>query len=154
MQEVDNLLPLQREMIITFDHNVKHSLLEHIWAVNIQGYNISIAKAHLSNSQLNYRHQYVVGFRGFHHKITESQALRLLRPYGGMTCYFHQNLAFIAFKSADQMHSVCRLRLYTKDDRLLTGRPKFASNEDQLQTHMPTNTLSKCKAMSSHTNDM
>src|SRR6266498_6003471 len=52
------------------------------------------------------------------------------------------------------MHSVCRLRLYTDEDRLLTGRPRFDSCKDQLQPQMSSNTFSKCKAMSSHTNDM
>ena len=101
IQEVDNLPPTQKEILITFDNNAKHSLLDNIWAVNIQGHNISIAKAHLTNSQLDYRKKYVAGFKGFNHKITESQALRLLRLYGGISCYFQQNLAYITFKSAD-----------------------------------------------------
>ncbi len=79
---------MQRELLITFNHNAKQSLLDQIRAVNIYGYNISIARAHLTDSQLKYRQQFVVGFRGFHYQTTESQALRLLRPYGGMTCYF------------------------------------------------------------------
>jgi len=54
---------------------------------------------------------------------------------------------------ADQMHSVCRLRLYTEDDRLLTGHPQFVSKEKQLQIQMPNNTTPKCTAMLSHTNE-
>jgi len=49
IQEVDNLSLMQRELIITFDKHAKHSLLARIWAVNIQGYNIFITSAHLSN---------------------------------------------------------------------------------------------------------
>jgi len=153
IQDVDNLPTMQRELLITFNHKAKISLLDHIWAVNVQGYNISIARAHLSDSQLKYRQQYVIGFRGFHYQTTESQALRLLRSYGGMTCYFQQNLAFVAFKSADQMHSVCRLRIYTEDDRLLTGHPRFVRNDEQLQDQPTTRTSSSCKAMSIHTYD-
>jgi len=33
-------------------------------------------------------------------------------------------MAYIAFKTDEQMQSVCRLRLYTDDNRLLTGRPR------------------------------
>ena len=70
-----------------------------------------------------------------------------------MTCYFQQNLAFVTFKLADQIHSVCRLRIYTKDDRLLTGRPRFASHKEQLQAQKPNITSNSCRAMSTHTND-
>ena len=101
MQEVENLPSTQREILLTFTHDAKHSLLDHIWTVNIQEHNISIAKAHLTISQLEYRQQYVVRFKGFNYKTTASQALRLLRPYGGMSYYFQQNIAYIAFKSAD-----------------------------------------------------
>ncbi len=156
IQEVNNLPSTQREILITFDHYAKLSLLDHIWSVNIKGHNISIAKAHLSISQLDYRQHYVVGFKGFNHKTTESQALRLLRPYGSMSCHFHNNLAYIAFKSADQMHAVCRLRLYTDDDRLLSGRPRFSSKQEQLQppeTNLP-NITQTCKAMSTHTSNL
>ncbi len=41
-----------------------------------------------------------------------------------MSCYLYQNIAYIAFKTEEQMHSVCNLRLYTEDDRLLSGRPR------------------------------
>ncbi len=54
IQEVDKLPPIQREILITFNNNAKISLLDNIWIVNIQGHNISIAKAHLTNSQLDY----------------------------------------------------------------------------------------------------
>ena len=126
LQEVDYLPLTHREVLCTFASSANLRLLEHIWAVNIQGYNISIANAQFSAQQLDYRKHYVVGFRGFHYQTTESQALRLLRPYGGMTCYFHQNLAYIGFKTYDQMIAACQLRLYTDDDRLLTGRPRIA----------------------------
>ncbi len=43
-----------------------------------------------------------------------------------MSCYFHQNIAYIAFKTAEQMYSVCDLRLYAEDDRLLSGRPRVS----------------------------
>ncbi len=128
LQEIDNLPPHRREILCYFDSSANSRLLEHIWAVNIQGYNISIAKAHFTDRQLEYRKQFVAGFRGFHYKTTESQALRKFRPYGGMSCYFHQNLAYIAFKTYDQMVAACQLRLYTDDDRLLTGRPRLARN--------------------------
>src|SRR6266498_3819703 len=154
IQEVEHLPPNRREIIITFDRYAKHSLLDNIWAVNIRGYNISIAKAHLNDSQLDYRKTYVVGFKGFHHKTTESQALRLLRPYGGMTCYFHQNFAYIAFKSEAQMQAVCNLRLYTDDDRLLTGRPRFQSRPDEAILSTNNNHVPKRKAMSTHTHDL
>ena len=127
IQEVENLPPTQREVIITFDSEARLSLLDQIWAVNIKGHNISIAKASLTDSQLDYRKKYVVSFKGFHYRTTESQALRLIRPYGGMYCHFHQNIAYVAFKSSDQMHAVCGLRLYTDDGRLLSGRPRFHS---------------------------
>ncbi len=71
-----------------------------------------------------------------------------------MSCYFHQNLAFIAFKSADQMQSVCQLRLYTEDDRLLTGRPCFLSKQKLSQTPLINNLTSNHEVMSSHTNDL
>ena len=123
IQELANLPSTQRELLITFDHHARINLLDHIWAVNISRYNIPLARAHFSDSQLDYRKIHVAGFKRFNYKTTESQALRIFRPYGGMTCHFQQNLAFIAFKTADQMHSVCKLRLYTDDNRLLTGRP-------------------------------
>ncbi len=50
IQKVNNLPPTQRELLIMFDNNAKHSLLNNIWTVNIQGHNISIANAHLTNS--------------------------------------------------------------------------------------------------------
>ncbi len=124
IQDIKNLSPTQREILIIFDKNVRISLLDHIWAVNIRRYNISMAKAHLTDSQLDYRKLHVAGFKGFNYKTTESQALRVFRPYGGMSCVFHQNLAYIAFRTAEQMHSVCQLRLYTEDNRLLTGCPR------------------------------
>ncbi len=43
-----------------------------------------------------------------------------------MTCYFHQNLAYIAFKTYDQMIFACRLRLYTDEDRLITGKLRLS----------------------------
>ncbi len=72
LKEVDNLPAHQREILCTFNASAKIQLLKHIWAVNVQGYNLSIAKAHLPNAQLEYRKQYVAGFRGFNYKITES----------------------------------------------------------------------------------
>ena len=77
IQEVEQLPPTRREILITFDDQAKLSLLNHIWSVNIQGYNISIAQSHLPESQLDYRKKHVAGFKGFHYKTTESQALRL-----------------------------------------------------------------------------
>ena len=109
----------------------KLSLLNHIWTVNIQGYNISIAQSYLTDSQLEYRKIHVAGFKGFYYKTTESQALRLFRLYGGMSCYFHQNIVYVAFQTADQMHAVCHLRLFMEDDRLLTGCPRFFSKQEQ-----------------------
>ena len=143
IQEVANLPSTQREVLCTFDTTANLRLLDHIWAVNIQGYNISLAKAHYNNHQLAYRKHHVAGFRGFNYKTTESQALRTFRPYGGMTYYFHQNLAYIAFKFHEQMIAACNLRLYTDDDRLLTGRPRidryspstFASDNTQNSQH-------------------
>ena len=125
MQEVDNLPAPQWEILCTFNPATNFRLLNSIWAVNVQGYNLSITKAHLTTTQLDYRKQHVAGFRGFNHRTTESQALRLFRPYGGMSGYFHQNIAYIAFKTYDQMMSACRLRLYTDDDRLITGKPRL-----------------------------
>ena len=69
----------------------------------------------MTDQQLDYRKLHVAGFRGFAHTVTASQALRILRPYGGMTCYFHQNVAYVAFKTEDQMHNVYSLRLYTDE---------------------------------------
>jgi len=109
VQEVEHLPLTHREVLCTFDSDANLKLLQHIWAVNIQGYNISIANAQFSDQQLDYQKKYVAVFRGFHYRFTESQALRLLRPYGGMTCYFHQNLAYIGFKTYDQMIAACRL---------------------------------------------
>ncbi len=77
IQEVDNLPHPRREVLCTFDPSANHRLIAHIWAVNIRGYNLSIANARFSDQQLDYRKQYVVSFRGFTYQITESQALRL-----------------------------------------------------------------------------
>ena len=126
-------------------------MLDNIWAVNIRGYNILLAKTHLTNTQLEYRKLHVAGFKGFNYKTTESQALRIFRPYGGMTCHFHQNLAFIAFKTADQMHSVCQLRLYTDDNRLLTGRPRVNRANDSPGSSPYTKYTLTSKAMSTQT---
>jgi len=71
-----------------------------------------------------------------------------------MSYYFHQNIAFIAFKSVEQIQSVCRLRLYTEDDHLLTGRPHFLSNQPQLQTPLTNNQPLNRKAITSHTNEL
>ncbi len=62
LQEDDNLLSSQRKILYTFHLTTNLRLLDHIWAVNIHGYNISIAKAHYKSSQLDYRKQHVAGF--------------------------------------------------------------------------------------------
>ncbi len=77
IQEVENLPSTQREILITFDQHTRINLLDHIWAVNVQGHNISVAKAHLTISQLDYRKLHVAGFHGFNYHTTESQALRV-----------------------------------------------------------------------------
>ncbi len=127
-------------------------MLNHIWAVNIRGYNISLSKAHLTTSQLDYHKSHVTDFKGFNYKTTESQALRVFRPYRGMSCHFHQNIAYITFKTKDQMHTACHLRLYTDDDRLLTGRSrvlKYSDYDDSVSTTSSSNQL--IKAMSTQT---
>src|SRR6266540_232233 len=150
LTEIDHLPPSQREILITFDSQARLSLLDHIWAVNVRGYNISIAKAHLTTTQLDYRKAHVASFKGFNYRTTESQALRLFRPYGGMSCHFHQNIAYLAFKSNEQMHAACQLRLYTDDDRLLSGRPRVLKSSDysdsltaSSSSNRPTNAMSK-----------
>ncbi len=154
LQEVDHLPPNHREVLCTFDSSANLRLLEHIWAVNIQGYNISIANVRFSAQQLDYRKQYVAGFRGFHHQTTESQALRQLRPYGRMTCYFHQNLAYIGFKTYDQMIAACQLRLYTDDDRLLTGQPRIAYLPSDFEANDSSSDAQQPKAMNYQTGAM
>ena len=77
LTELDHLPLTQREILITFDPHARITLLDHIWAVNIRGYNISLAKAHLSTFQLDYHKSHVTGFKGFNYKTTESQALRV-----------------------------------------------------------------------------
>src|SRR6266540_4076684 len=124
IQEIENLPSTQREILIIFDKHARINLLDHIWAVNVREHNISLIKAHLTDFQLDYRKLHVVGFKGFNYKTMESQALRVFRPYGGMSCQLHQNIAYIAFKTAEQMQSVCQLRLYTDDDRLITRHPR------------------------------
>ncbi len=91
IQEIANLPSTQREVQIIFDRHARFQLLDHIWAVNVREYNIPIAKAHLSDDQLAYRKLHIAGFKGFNYKTTESQALRLFRPYGGMSCHLQQN---------------------------------------------------------------
>jgi len=71
-----------------------------------------------------------------------------------MTCYFHQNLAYIAFKSAKQMHSVCSLRIFTDNDRLLTGRSRFQSQQDAFMISQNDSHITKRKAMSTHTHNL
>ncbi len=56
-----------------------------------------------------------------------------------MSCYFHQNLAFIAFRTKEQMLDACQLRLYTEDDRLITGQPRL----EQRLPSIPTSVTSK-----------
>src|SRR6266542_6440275 len=99
-----------------------------------------MAKAHLTVSQLAHRKLHIAEFKGFNYKTTESQALRLFRPYGGMSCYFQQNIAFVAFKTAQQMQSVCQLRLYMDDNRLLIGRPRVLRSSESASS--PTNSTS------------
>jgi len=64
-----------------------------------------------------------------------------------MTCYFHQNLAYIAFKTYDQMIATCQLRLYMEDDRLLTGRPRIARNFLDVNDSDTTQAYQQPKAM-------
>ncbi len=52
------------------------------------------------------------------------------------------------------MHSVCRLRLYTENDRLLIGRSQFADKQEPLHFPESNNITQHCKAMSTHTNDI
>ena len=77
LTEVDHLPPTQREILITFDFQARINLLDHIWAVNVRGYNISLSKIHLTTFQLEYRKSHVAGFKGFNYRTTESQALRV-----------------------------------------------------------------------------
>ena len=42
-----------------------------------------------------------------------------------MTCYFHQNIAYVAFKTEELMNKVCNLRIYADDNTLLRGRPRL-----------------------------
>ncbi len=72
IHDVNNLPPTQREILLTFDRHAQINLLNHIWAVNVKGYNISIAHTSITNAQLGQRKLYVAGFCGFHYKITES----------------------------------------------------------------------------------
>ncbi len=109
IHEIDNLPSIQREILITFDEQAKISLLDHIWAINVRGHNISLTKAHLTDSQLKYHNLHVTSFKSFSYKTTESQALRVFRPYENMSYQLHQNIAYIAFKTNDQMLSVCNL---------------------------------------------
>jgi len=76
LTEVENLPSTKREILITFDHHARISLLDNIWAVNIKGYNVPISKAHLTDSQLKVRNLHVAGFKDFNYRTTESQALR------------------------------------------------------------------------------
>ena len=68
-----------------------------------------------------------------------------------MSCHFHQNLAFIAFKTADQMHSVCNLWLYTDNNRLLTRRPRVNCSSNLSVSPLSTHTSQSSKAMSTQT---
>src|SRR6266542_2562912 len=68
-----------------------------------------------------------------------------------MTCYFHQNLAYIGFKSYDQMIAACQLRLYTEDDRLLTGRPRIAYPTPASDNQDVSAAITQPKAMSFQT---
>src|SRR6266540_3742733 len=151
IQDVDQLPPTQREILITFDRHARINLLNHIWAVNVKGYNISIAHTSITNSQLEQRKLFVAGFRGFHYRTTESQALRIFRPYEGMSCQIHQNIAYIAFKTDEQMQSVCRLRLYTDDNRLLTGRPRVNRAKNNVTPPGSPNPHLTIQAMSTQT---
>ncbi len=154
IQKVTQLPSTKREIIVTFDKHARINLLDHIWAVNVHGHNISLAKVHLTDLQLAYHKNHVTGFKGFNYKTMKSQALRLLRPYGRMTCYFHQNIAYIAFKTEEQMHSVCQLRLFTDDDRLLSGRPRVFRTSDLSDSLPMPFTLHTPKAMSRQTTAM
>ncbi len=151
IQKIDNLPSIQRDVLITFDKHVRINLLNHIWAVNIRGHNISLAKAQYTDTQLEYHKLHIIGFKGFNYKTTESQALRVFRPYGGMLCQFHQNIAYIAFKTADQMHSICYFRLYTDDDRLLTGHLRICWKGDSSILLPKINSTRPIKAMSTQT---
>src|SRR6266540_4326921 len=151
IQDVDHLPSTQREILITFDRHARLKLLNHIWAVNVKGYNISIAHTSINNSHLEQRKLFIAGFRGFNYRTTESQALRIFRPYGGMSCQIHQNMAYIAFKTEEQMQSVCRLRLYTEDNRLLTGRPRVNRAKHSMTPPTSPDPHTSIQAMSSQT---
>ncbi len=73
-----------------------------------------------------------MGFKDFFRHITESQALRALRSYGGMTCYVYQNVTYIVFKNADQMHKVCHLHIYIDENNLLYSHPLIERQTDEL----------------------
>jgi len=137
--------------IIIFDQSAKLALLNIVWSVNIKGYNISIAPAHLSDTQIAYRKEHVAGFKGFPSTTTASQALRTLRPYGGLNCYFHQNIAYIAFKSADIMHRACKLRLYYDEHYLIQGLPRLHRNSTHTDNTPPMHTPSPRKSMTRQT---
>ncbi len=64
-----------------------------------------------------------------------------------MTCYFHQNIAYVAFKTEELMNKVCNLRIYADDDTLLRGRPRL--QKKRLNTENPIDeSISAPKPMS------
>ncbi len=64
-----------------------------------------------------------------------------------MNCYFYQNIAYIAFKTEEQMHKICDLQIYTDDNTLLIGRPRLQSSGTS-HTANSTEPNLKRKAMS------
>src|SRR6266511_2629518 len=76
--------------------------------------------------ELKLRNTYVVGFKGFKQGTTAAHALRTFRPYNGKTCYFHNNIAYIAFTDENSMNKVCQTTILDQGYRL-TGKIRTLS---------------------------
>ena len=69
------------------------------WCINFYGKYLRIAYNDTTINELKERSKYVIGYKGFEHQTTPVKALRLLRPYGGKSCYIHNWIFYIGFEN-------------------------------------------------------
>lgn len=126
-----------RNVHVTFDSKNLKQEINNLWSVNIYGNCIRISDIRLNIQQLKDRNKFVAGFKGFHKKLTSSQAIRALKPFGGKTCYFHNNIAYIAFESKDAMDKAVQATILHQGYKIVG---KYRNSSPQ-QTSLPNNSL-------------
>src|SRR3989337_759170 len=127
----------QRDVTITFQSTNTNKWLFKTWSVNINGQCIRIAHNDESSDSLKARNNFVAGFKGFKNNTTPAHALRSLRPFGGKSCYFHNNIAYINFETKTEMDKACSQPINVKNQTLY-GKPRKLNNPYNPPNNIPS----------------